>query len=142
MQNKITNNVSFGMALNMPTHKKLTKKFGINIANEIELAKPSLKKIADDADIFIKPTRDWFVPDNTACWGLMITADKVKKPFKAKLSHLAKIYSLKEKTMGYGYVSVAESQNTISTNAKNTPARLNLSDILIEKVAQIKSEIF
>ena len=141
MQNKITNNISFGMALNMPSHKNLTKKFGVNIANEIELARPALKKLAEDADIFIKTTKDWFVPDNIACWGLMVTADTIKKPLKAKLSQLAKLYNLKEKTKGYVYIPVAESQNPISTDAKNASAKPNLNKIIIEKVTQAKSEI-
>jgi len=141
MQNKISNNINFGMALYMPTYKKISKQFGVNIANEIELARPALTKLAQDVDIFVKPDKSWFESDNPNCWGLMMTANTIEKPFIAKLRHLAKIYDLHEKTKGYTYVQVAQKQNPMVANTKNAPVIPNLNKMIIDSAIQIKSEI-
>ena len=141
MQNIVTNNVNFGMALYMPTYKKFSKQFGVNIANEIELVRPALTKLAQDVDIFVKPEKYWFDVEDPNCWGLMMTANSVDKPFMAKIRHLAKIYSLREKIKGFVFVPVAQKQNPMNANSKNAPALQNLNEIIIKSVSQIKSEV-
>ena len=70
MDNKISNNTSFGMALYMDPYKKFAKEFGEVVADEIEKARPALKKLAEDVDIFVRPSKAYFEPESENCWGV------------------------------------------------------------------------
>lgn len=141
MLKNISDNTNFGMALYMPSSKKITKKFGKNIAKEIELARPKLNKIAKNVDIFVRLDKSWFEDNNPNCWGLMITANTVDTAFMAKIRHLRKIFNLQKKVKGYTFIPVAEKQNPMIANTKNAPAFPNLNEIILDKVSKIKAEV-
>lgn len=54
----IQNQPSFGMALYMPSKSKITKKLGSYAAEEAEKARGTLKQLAKEVDIYVKPKLD------------------------------------------------------------------------------------
>lgn len=46
-------NQNFGMALYMPKASKISKAIGKNFANEAEIARPQLQKLAEDVDLYV-----------------------------------------------------------------------------------------
>ena len=113
MNNKISNNTSFGMALYMPSNKKFTREFGKVLANEIEKARPKLKELAEDADIFVKPYKPWFEPYSENCWGVSITANKVDNPIMARLKSLFNEYNIFS-NQGYDFKRLEAHPNDLS----------------------------
>ena len=55
MKIETNNNTSFGMALHMPKRKKIAKKIGPYCAWQADIARPILRKLARDIDIYIHP---------------------------------------------------------------------------------------
>lgn len=55
MKIETNNNTSFGMALHMPKQKNIAKKIGPYCAEQADLARPLLKQLAKDVDIYIQP---------------------------------------------------------------------------------------
>lgn len=52
----VNNNQNFGMALHMEDTKVIKRILGNKIAKDFEDAKPALKEMAKDVDIFVKPS--------------------------------------------------------------------------------------
>ncbi len=124
MNNKISNNTSFGMALYMPPYKKFAKEFGKEVADAAEKARPKLKQLAEDVDIFVKPYKPYFEPESENCWGITMTVGKVDKPIISKLRSLYREYNIFSNKGSY-FIRLEEHPN-------------NLSDTLINKATILK----
>lgn len=124
MNNKISNNQNFGMALYMSPYKKIAKEFGEMTANEIEKTRPKLKELAKDIDLFVKPYKAYFEPDNPRCWGVVMTANKTSNPVMAKIHSFIREYNLFSKE-GYSFIPISNP---------------NLSEKIIDDAQRIKSE--
>ena len=111
MDNKISNNTSFGMALYMEPYKKFAKEFGKVAADEIEKARPALKKLAEDVDIFVKPSKAYFEPESENCWGVVMTLDKKDTPIMAKLRSLYREYNIFSNQKGYAFARLEAHPN-------------------------------
>ena len=51
----LQNNVNFGMASHIPSKRKIAKKLGPYIAEQVEIARPTLRDLATDVDIYFEP---------------------------------------------------------------------------------------
>lgn len=125
MNNKITDNTNFGMALYMPKHKKFIKEFGKVAADEIEKARPKLKQLAEDVDIFIKPDKPFFEPYSENCWGVVMTLDKVDNPIMARLRSLYREYNIFS-DQGYAFRHLEDHPN-------------DLAEVIVEDVTKLKN---
>ena len=127
MNNKISNNTNFGMSLYMPSTKKFTKEFGKVAADEIEKARPALKKLAEDVDVFVKPYKSYFEPESENCWGVVITLDKKDNPIMARLRSLYREYNIFSKK-GYAFERL-----------ETRPNPGELSKALVDDVTMLKA---
>ena len=92
MNNNIQNSPSFGMALLAPTQKKVARVLGKEAAAEFEKVRPTLAKIAEDVDIYVKPDKAWFEVDHPYCDGFMMYAGNFKSKFDAHMKLLKRIF--------------------------------------------------
>ena len=128
MNNKVSNSPSFGMALYAPTKKKVARVLGNEIATEFEKVRPTLAKIAEDVDIYVKPDKAWFEMDHPDCDGFMLYAGKFKSKLDAHMKLLKKLFIEPYRPdSGYAWART----NDVST----------LGESLIAKAQKIVSEI-
>lgn len=128
MNNRISDNTNFGMALYMPPYKKFVKEFGKVAADEIEKSRPVLKKLAEDVDVFVKPSKAYFEPESENCWGIIMTLDKVDNPIMAKLRSLYREYNIFSNQKGYAFRLIGKHPN-------------DLSEVIVEDVTKLKSQL-
>ena len=124
MNNQVSYNPSFGMALFAPTQKKVARVLGKEAAAEFEKVRPVLEKIANGVDIYVKPDKAWFEIENPAADGFMMYAGNFGSKFNAKWNLFKRLFVLPfHPNDGYAWVNLKD-MSKVSENLVSSAERI------------------